>query len=257
MLGNENCPVDSFYKEEKKIVVIIGIVRDMNEKVKAILQDPEWTEAEKEWILKFDFKIRENEARFGAQINVDLFQTANELGLNVYYRNIPLVNALLVTLYSNLEHHYPDNCMIYGTPERFKEVYGEWFKNETEEEMYKLRKTANWVLMVFNRHCCFWRDEKLAMEAIPKFVEGWNTHYDYTTANPSQQTLNRLQIIYREGTWCHLDQHFIFQYEHLLKPVEATTSKKRVRKVIREEAENGIPSEGRIQEKKPVRRVRR
>ena len=88
-----------------------------------------------------------------------------------------LINTFFICILDMLKSRLTDHDLKYPTIADFLHVYGEKFGREPHKEKELLWQTANWAHVLFKMIKAR-TNAGLALEVLPKFVEGWHGKND-------------------------------------------------------------------------------
>jgi hypothetical protein len=130
---------------------------------------------------------------------LSIFDIADDIGLDLssLHKEGLLMYALWVTLLTVLKKHTPVTELKYTTLQAFHEAYNNLFAYEDDEEQHRLWSTANWMSVLFTLIMAR-KNKGLAMQVVPKLVEGWHAKY-VTGSGQTRLTANRVHIFETEG----------------------------------------------------------
>eukprot|EP01036_Dinobryon_divergens_P029957 gene29957-39133_t len=109
-----------------------------------------------------------------------------------------LINAFYICILDMLKGRLATDVFKYPTIEDFLQVYGEKFAKESNKEKQLLWQTANWAHVLFTMTMRGKTNGGLAIDVIPKIVEGWRAKY-IVGGGMSSATANRKYLVYTEG----------------------------------------------------------
>lgn len=173
-----------------------------NPSMQALLEEPSFSETDREWIAKFyeevEHRVKE-EGGEGIHQELNLFDIADTIGLELssLHKEGLLMYALWVTLLTVLKKHSSLSDLKYPTLQAFHEAYNGLYSYEDEEEQHRLWQTANWMSVLFTLIMAR-KNKGLAMQVVPKLVEGWHTKY-VTGSGQTRLTANRVHLFETEG----------------------------------------------------------
>lgn len=164
-----------------------------------IVADPIFSDEEKDLIKRFSEETNRRIEVSGFHSDMNLFDIAEAIDLDIsaLHKEGPVMYALWVVMLSALKAHYKMEELKYPTVDSFLETYSGYFDREPEDEKERLWHTANWMSILFTLITPR-KNKGLAMQVIPKLVEGWNTKY-VTGSGQTHRTANRVHIFESEG----------------------------------------------------------
>jgi hypothetical protein len=164
-----------------------------------ILDDSNFTHDEKLWIKKFADEIKKKVTHYGIYADISMFDIADAIGLDLstIHKEGPLMYALWVAMLVILKKFYKRDDFKYPTLDSFHHAYNYVFDEESDEEQERLWQTANWMSVLFQLISAK-KNKGLAMQVVPKLVEGWQAKY-VTGSGQTRLTANRVLIFEREG----------------------------------------------------------
>jgi hypothetical protein len=171
----------------------------MEFKINDLLNDSNLSMEDKDWVLKFQFAVKEFLGSRGFTPELSLFTIAISIGLDVTTLNKEgiLLYALWVVFLSELDKYITEADYKYPTVESFLEAYAGRFSDETESEKRCLWTTANWMNILF-RIITARKNKGLVIQVLPKLIEGWDSKY-VTGSGQTKATANRVHLFETEG----------------------------------------------------------
>lgn len=173
--------------------------REQVDDVSVIMADPIFSEEEKDLIKRFSDETKRRIEVSGFHSDMNLFDIAEAIDLDIsaLHKEGPVMYALWVVMLSVLKRHYKLEDLKYPSLDSFLETYSGYFDREPEDEKERLWHTANWMSILFTLITPR-KNKGLAMQVIPKLVEGWNTKY-VTGSGQTHRTASRVHIFESEG----------------------------------------------------------
>jgi regulator of replication initiation timing len=109
----------------------------------------------------------------------------------------PFTVTLWITFLDTIRKRCSKSDLKYQTREELIKAYKARFEKYAPERQAVLFETANWMHMFF-KYIPAEKNKGLAIEVIPKLVEGWGARY-VTGSGQTQATADRVLIYEREG----------------------------------------------------------
>jgi hypothetical protein len=168
--------------------------------IASIIAEPTFTAEDVALILKFHTEVEWRVKNGGVHTDLNIFWIAGAIGLDLslLQKEGQLMYALWVTLLVVLRKYYKPEELKYPTLNAFREAYK--FPSllyESDEEYHRLWQTANWMAVLFSLITAR-KNKGLAMQVVPKLVEGWNVKY-VTGSGQTRLTANRVLVFETEG----------------------------------------------------------
>jgi hypothetical protein len=129
--------------------------------------------------------------------NMSHLAKSAELNIFIYPKEGLMMHALWIIFFSHLKRLVPSNELKYQNVQSFLESYGGKFDCHTPDDQKLLCETANWMNEMF-KYLSARKNKGLAIQMIPKLVEGWNAKY-VTGSGQTKATADRVFIFEKEG----------------------------------------------------------
>lgn len=162
-------------------------------------------EAENQLIEEFHNQCADHAKRHGIDPNDDEYtvdRISSDINLSLY--ELPkegiFIQAAWV-LYLSVMRNYLNNAALktykYSSLSDFHKAYNDIYTDVDIQEQEYLWHTANWMAILFSLIPAR-KNKGLAMQIVPKLVEGWHTKY-VTGSGQTKATASRVHIFETEG----------------------------------------------------------
>ena len=164
-----------------------------------ILEESLFSDNQFPTIRKFEQACIDRANNKGIQVEWNINSIAEENNLEVYSfdKECAFCQAIWLTFLDVTRSYKYVSVYKYQDLDSFLLSYDNIFNDYVLEEKINLKDTANWMNILFNMIPAR-KNKGLAMQIIPKFIEGWNAKY-VTGSGQTKPTSDRVFIFEREG----------------------------------------------------------
>ena len=120
-----------------------------------------------------------------------------DLNTSAYPKEGLMMHALWIIFFSQIRRLLPPSELKYQSVALFLTAYNGKFDDHTSDDQKLLCETANWMNEMF-KYLSARKNKGLAIQMIPKLVEGWGAKY-VTGSGQTKATADRVLIFETEG----------------------------------------------------------